>query len=99
MNYTLGPWHIHSVDGCGYYVLGPGDAPQFICTLDEGDYDCQAANAALIAAAPDLLDLVQKAFERFTDNDSQPPNHELKVWLEKVSEIFYEINPKGREEK
>ena len=99
MNHTLGPWHRHSVDGCRYYVLGPGPAPQFICTLDEGDYDCQAANATLIAAAPDLLDLVQKAFERFTDNDSQPPNHGLKVWLEKASKIFCEINLKGREEK
>ena len=98
MNPTPGPWRMHSVDGCRYYVLGPGDAPGFLCTLDEGNYNCRAVNAALMAAAPELLDLVQQAFERFTNNDFQPPNHGLKVWLEKASKIFCEINPKGREE-
>ena len=61
MNHTLGPWHMHSVDGCGYYVLGPGPEPQFICTLDEGNHDCQAANAAVIAAAPEMLLTLQAA--------------------------------------
>ena len=71
MNHTLGPWHMHSVDGCGYYVLGPGPAPQFICTLDEGNYDCQAANAALIAAAPEMLAVLKQAEAFMADDFAQ----------------------------
>jgi len=29
--------------------------------MDEGDYDCQAANAALVAAAPEMLLALQEA--------------------------------------
>lgn len=42
------------------------------------------ANANLIAAAPDLLDLVIAAYDRFTDNDMQPANESLKTWLNKA---------------
>ena len=51
------------------------------------------ANAQLIAAAPDLLELVRQAFDRFTDNDMQPPNHALRVWLDKATATFFQIKP------
>ncbi len=38
------------------------------------------ANAALIAAAPELLDLLLQAYDRFTDNDMEPANHALLTW-------------------
>ena len=45
------------------------------------------ANARLIAAAPELLELVLQAHERFTDNDFMPPNHKLSLWLKKVEAL------------
>ena len=42
----------------------------------------------LIAAAPELLELVLQAFDRFTDNDMQPPNHELTQWLNRAREAL-----------
>jgi len=76
---------------CGFVVNGPvpgnpDDLPTRICDLrvprgilgfSEGE-----ANAKLIAAAPELLELVRSAFDRFTDNDMQPPNHLLQNWLD-----------------
>ena len=38
----------------------------------------------LHAADPELLDLVRRAYDRFTDNDMMPPNHALAVWLEQA---------------
>lgn len=49
--------------------------------------ECEA-NARLIAAAPELLELVEQAFDTFTDNHFMPPNHELNMWLEKAKAIF-----------
>ena len=51
--------------------------------IDEDD-----ANARLIAAAPELLELVLQAYDRFTDNDFMPPNHKLSLWLKKAEAIF-----------
>lgn len=35
-------------------------------------------------------DLTSRAFERFTDNDMQPPNTELRKWLDEATAIFSE---------
>jgi hypothetical protein len=37
-----------------------------------------------------LRDLVSQAFERFTDNDMQPPNHELSRWLKDAGTMLAE---------
>ena len=49
--------------------------------------DEDEANARLIAAAPELLELVLQAYDRFTDNDFMPPNHKLSLWLKKAEAI------------
>ena len=41
-----------------------------------------------------LRSLVNRAFERFTDNDMQPPNHLLEVWLSDAKNLF-ESDSKG----
>lgn len=41
--------------------------------------------ARLFATAPELLELVKQAFERFTDNDMQPANNALSKWLNAAS--------------
>jgi hypothetical protein len=74
MSHTPGPWEIYD-NGDDLYVIGPrNDARCFgtesmwpICTLDWDDEPDRKtaihANAKLIAAAPDLLAVVQ-AFHR-----------------------------------
>lgn len=47
-----------------------------------GNDEQTAANACLIAAAPELLELCRKAFDRFTNNDMMPPNEALQGWLD-----------------
>ena len=46
----------------------------------------------------ELSELVSEAFDRFTDPDFVPPNHELKVWLERAIKALYtgatEVAPK-----
>jgi hypothetical protein len=49
-------------------------------------------NRLLIQEAPILLELVEEAFGRFTDNDMQPTNHRLSTWLKKASETLCRIN-------
>jgi xylose isomerase len=87
---TPRPWHKHSVDGYRYYILGTGNAP-YVCTMDEGD---QEANASFIETAYDLLELVEQAFERFTDNDMQPPNQKLRDWLDRASKVLAKAEDK-----
>lgn len=48
-------------------------------------------NPNLIAAAPELMDLVLQAHERFTDNDMLPPNHKLSQWLKKAESLFAKV--------
>ena len=77
--HTPGPWSVSK-------LATPDYAPEF--AIHAGDDDLartmngdSEANARLIAAAPELLELVRSAFDRFTDNDMQPPNNALRVWL------------------
>jgi hypothetical protein len=48
-------------------------------------------DARLIAAAPELLELVLQAYDRFTNNDFMPPNEKLSLWLEKAEALFIPI--------
>ena len=36
----------------------------------------------------ELLELVTMGFDRFTDNDMQPANHELSLWLKRTEEAI-----------
>ena len=61
--HTPGPWHIevtHVTEGAYTISHGAnrqGDGPE----CDVGKFYCSGANARLIAAAPDLLEALQKA--------------------------------------
>ena len=86
--YTPGPWHVSADGHAGgnvfrFNVSGPHFTP-------EGK--AQAVNdARLIAKAPDMLELLRDAFDRFTDNDMMPPNQALKTWLDKAKIIFQKL--------
>jgi hypothetical protein len=64
------------------------DENKVICTLPNQRIQ---ADANLIAAAPELMDLVLQAHERFTDNDMLPPNHKLSQWLKKAESLFAKV--------
>lgn len=53
-----GPWFLDPVDTCEWQVLGPsnGFCANVIATIHSTDMPQGAANARLIAAAPDLLE-------------------------------------------
>lgn len=62
--YTPGPWSIGNAnikDEAEVGIHGPGEYGLIICDLQSDGYDekTQKANAALIAAAPDLLEALE----------------------------------------
>ena len=95
--HTAGKWKVTEIvdpmthDGLRVYVERPENEHTCenpdICQVYQidGDHsDARYANAALISSAPNLLELVRSAYDRFTDNDMMPPNHVLAVWLEQA---------------
>ena len=107
MNHTPEPWEVEK-DGeiFGRYTILEAAKEQadyidqgYLISDEEGDRrekesaERDEENRLLIQAAPDLLKLVEEAFERFTNNDMHPPNHKLSDWLERAARTFYKINP------
>lgn len=68
MGHTSGPWE---VDGVEIYPVNGHRACDAICEMKPGFLD---ANAALIAAAPELLAALQQAYSCHEDDFEQ-------VWL------------------
>jgi hypothetical protein len=99
--HTPGPWiietrlHVHAIkDANGQDLTYQDTKPQ----PDAGSVTSRGrsanetlSNARLIAAAPELLELVLQAYDRFTDNDFMPPNDKLSLWLEKAEALFIPI--------
>lgn len=86
--YTPGPWKIEMVGAAGF--------PQIVCR-DHAKFDgaviateiCNGeANARLIAAAPELLSLLLEVYDTFTDDNYNPPNHKLRVWLDQTKAVI-----------
>jgi hypothetical protein len=82
--HTPGPWKTADNE-CGNYVFAPNHAPQ-ICILPAFSPD-NKANAALIAAAPDLLAALKWAIEQIEDDlstDSQAAIDEINSLIAKA---------------
>ena len=87
---TPGPWVAYEAVRRGYTVHGSGDSETIIGWLDEeGRYGAVAleANARLIAAAPDLLEVVQKYLAWVKAEE----NHEGTTFWERV-EMYREVD-------
>ena len=87
--HTPGPWKVRewaeikpSKKSWGLCIYN--DKPDLESRLIAHVKSDEVFNARLIASAPELLELVKVAFDRFTDNDMMPPNHALAVWLEQA---------------
>ena len=63
MPHTPGPWHT-GTDEDGHVVYNESGGFIADAGLDDGDEGEEAANARLIAAAPDLLAACQEIFDR-----------------------------------
>lgn len=80
-NHTPKPWRIVRSLTCGHLRA-------------EHNYNADPrqeftdADIRLMQSAPDMLELLEAAYDRFTDNDMQPPNHQLKMWLKRVEAVF-----------
>lgn len=61
MNHTSGPWQVQITGGEVECVSGAG--PGLWAVVQGPDYDTRAANARLIAAAPDLLEALEAIAE------------------------------------
>jgi hypothetical protein len=89
--HTPGPWRVSQT--CNILANGQGEFPKMVAAIyttndtspTYKDREERDANAHLIAAAPELLELLEQAFDRFTDNDMMPPNHKLREWLDRTA--------------
>lgn len=84
MKHTPGPWWFAQHDAFGRYDVGEGDAVLFrsVPRADSGPGEApltqtsdahQAANARLIAAAPDLLEALRRMVNCMTQDDLAHP--------------------------
>ena len=89
--YTPGPWKVSAYKH-RFEILAtaPNGKDELIAkTVDEyPPLETVLNNALLMASAPMLFSLVQRAFERFTDNDMMPPNDKLERWLDDAKQVF-----------
>jgi hypothetical protein len=81
-NHTPGPWalgmNLHPLsENFGNLAIGPEESQESICVITI-DNDRAAANARLIAAAPDLLEAVEMALE-IVEGDPNWPAVEQKL--------------------
>lgn len=83
--YTPGPWAVgrYPNDPNSYVVT----TDQTVCTTDQGYYDnvvdmdqC-AANAELIAAAPEMIDVLENVLSHFKATGLSPEEHELNTLI------------------
>jgi hypothetical protein len=84
--HTPGPWYSQPTAGHethGQCAIASEATGKTVAIAYHGQID-----ARLIAAAPMLLELVEQAYDRFTDNDFMPPNDKLNLWLEKAESFF-----------
>lgn len=73
--HTPGPWKAHTNNTSEYIDIDAG--PQRICSIlaDTGDAECDAeniANAALIAAAPDMFEALQRMYDEYYTEGYDP---------------------------
>jgi hypothetical protein len=89
-NHTTGTWKNQTMGGCenGRQILS-GKLHLATCHYGYGiDVNEANANAALIAAAPELLSLLLEVYDTFTDDNYNPPNHKLRVWLDQTKAVI-----------
>lgn len=86
---TPGPWSVLAgIPRGGGIGIGPdieGIGPHCIVTFNGG---ASEANARLIAATPELRQLVSEALEHFSDNDSEM---DVRDWVKVATVILAKI--------
>ena len=74
MTHTKGPWEIHGGNTCDFIMGGDKGDSKFVCQLfnredeDFSDSKTKEANAKLIAAAPEMLELLNSIGQAITSN-------------------------------
>ena len=89
VTHTPAPWSVKKASPQAGIITAPNRSLSIAEVFGGGETDI--ANARLISAAPELMDLVLQAHERFTDNDMLPPNHKLSQWLKKAESLFAKV--------
>lgn len=75
MSHTPGPWQSHEKTGSPPYVTREGEPSGWVCqTVTFNGVGEAAANARLIAAAPDMLDALNQCVAFFGELTT-PPSH------------------------
>jgi hypothetical protein len=80
--HTPGPWHVSKGGAVGREIRAD-EGPFVASVYDTGmNYGERNANAQIIAAAPAMLNLLQRMHERLTDGRSLPEWAE--AWAEEI---------------
>jgi len=88
--HTSGPWKA-VYDGSSSWSIGGADDPQCeppYVAIDDRNDDRARANAALIAAAPDLLE----ALENLENDDGSIPDHAWRICQAAIAKAKGEAN-------
>ena len=75
MSYTKGPWKVDGYPDGGFNITGKGGDVLYACVHSDGVADIVASNphdARLIAAAPELLEALQKLERYFVSGNCIP---------------------------
>lgn len=115
MKHTPGPWRLSGPDEFGDYTVQPPDEPMAIAAVTNGEMrrmggmsDEHAANALMIAAAPDMFEALELLHQwwkreeegpayRFGTNRDTPGNERVwREWFDGNLDLCNSTNEKAR---
>lgn len=94
LKHTPGPWLIAGEDKSFVYALGPTGQNSFWAHVQAAGQDRvspneKAANATLIAAAPDMLQLLRHAWDSYM---ADPDPHALGRTMSKIEDLLWRLD-------
>lgn len=89
MKHTPGPWHLAATRSS--FLVRPKEG-SFICKINFETNDDSGTNARLIAAAPEMLVLIQDALKFISNPPHDPNNNHRSGMISNLSKLIARID-------